>query len=495
MSNCTLGHVLTTLQAMRTEGKGEEYKFLESLFSNPVLIGMLADHYSETRRQKDAVPLRLKLIELQPDNVFNYYHLACDYTVLGHLVEAEKYFVLSIKKDGRQLESRFHYGVLLFNQCRYDAALSMFYKALDADPLNALVLRNIAVTLSRMHRYEESLVTYRKSLHLNPKNYDACRDFSFELLRSEQYREGWEAHESRNIIKGLFEDRHVRGRLPKWEKGIDLKGKSLFLAKEQGFGDAIQFFRYLPYLKEIGVSRITYMTDVQVVSLFSSSVDDFITVIPHGETAEIPEHDYWAYHMTVPYILSCQGHSFGTRSIPRKTPYLTPSKHLVDKWSALLPAGLKVGVSWKGSPKHPNDSERSMELSKLSCLWDIKQPVSFISLQKFNPDPMEVLRLNDGQPIVNVLDSVNDFNETAAIISQLDIVISIDSAVAHLTGALNVPCFAFIPFNDTDWRWQITGDTSAWYPSMKLFRQSQIGDWDSAVKNVKTELEQCLLNC
>ena len=231
------------------------------------------------------------------------------------------------------------------------------------------------------------------------------------------------------------------------------------------------------------MSRLTLVCTPALATLLkrAEGVDEVILV---SEAYSLPYHDYWTFPLSLPLRFATT-----VESIPNALPYLSALPEQLDKWRGRLPAGmLKVGLVWKGSPGHKNDANRSLPgLSLLAPLWSVPG-VAFVSLQK-GPGEEEAENPPDNQPIVNLGAEIQDFSDTAAIVAQLDLVICIDSAIAHLTGALNKPCWLFLPAIGSDWRWLRGRTDSPWYPYVvRLFRQTKAGDWSATIGEVAIAL-------
>ncbi len=267
---------------------------------------------------------------------------------------------------------------------------------------------------------------------------------------------------------------------PRWQ-GESLAGKSLLIWPEQGLGDYIQFCRYAPLLKDRGLARLSLFCAPSLKALLETvnGVDAVIT-----DPASVPGHDYWCFPLSLPL-------HFGTTvdAIPAALPYLRALPERMDRWRNRLPGeGRKVGLAWKGNPKLKNDSNRSLPgLETLAPLWAVPG-VSFVSLQK-GPGEDQATQAPAAQPIIALGTQAGDFADTAAIIAQLDLVICVDTAIAHLAGAMGKTCWVLLPALGTDWRWLDDRPDSPWYPGvMRLFRQSKIGDWSRTVDEVASAL-------
>lgn len=327
---------------------------------------------------------------------------------------------------------------------------------------------------------------YRDALRLAPGYAVARNNLAHVLLRMGRFEEGWQCFETRYdpAIKANQQSVPVPDLpFPQW-RGEPLEGKSLLICPEQGFGDEIQFCRYVPQLKQRGAKRVSLICKTPLRPLFESlcGVD---AVYPDEDGVQIPVHDYWSFPLSLP--LHC-----GTRTVadvPAELPYLHASAEHIEAWKPRLPPGrLRVGLVWKGDQRHSNDANRSLpNLGVLAPLWQVAG-VSFVSLQKGAGED-EARRAPPGQPLTHLGSDIADFADAAAVISCLDLVICVDTAIAHLAGALARPCWVLLPWTGTDWRWLHQRSDSPWYPNaMRLFRQSRAGDWSDAIVNVAQAL-------
>jgi len=307
---------------------------------------------------------------------------------------------------------------------------------------------------------------------------------SYLLLRQGRFEEGWYCLESRNCDNALV----AHFTCPRWQ-GEALLNKSIVISYVAGHGDAIQFCRYVAVLKTLGAQSITLVCHPALKILFDV-LEDVDTVITFDEKLPESNCDFWSSLLSLPYYCNTR-----IDSIPANIPYLHAPSDLIEKWASRLPdKTFRVGLAWKGSELFENDAERSLpSLKILAPLWAIPG-ITFISLQKGSGEsdsayPPGGLKLLDLGP------ELHNFADTAAVISNLDMVICVDTAVAHLTGALGKPCWVMLPEYKTDWRWLKNRPDSPWYPSaMRLFRQTTIGNWTTVVNQLADALGQLIHN-
>ncbi|MCA8294817.1 tetratricopeptide repeat protein [Burkholderia sp. AU30198] len=411
---------------------------------------------------------------------------------LGRLPEAETCFrrAVSLQPDAR--EARGNLGNVLFAQQRYGEAEACYRDVLAYDPSFAEVWNNLGRLLHEVGRLDEAAAALRHALTLDHDRVPTTFNLSLVLLAMGQYEAGWRHYEARFQPSSHWGDAssyRVLASLPApcWQ-GEPLDGKSLVVWPEQGFGDVVQFARYLPLLKQRGVSMLTVVCPAALTRLIAT-VDGVDRCVGIDEAAALPAHDYAVPIMSLP--LRC-GTTLDT--IPAAVPYLHVPAPLVEHWRGSVPAaGLKVGLVWAGDPRpdqpqaHATDRRRSLPASAYLPLLTIPG-VSFVSLQKGETAHRQIDTIPSSLRPVDPMAHVRDFADTAAIIAHLDLVITVDTSVAHVAGALGKPVWILSRF-DGCWRWFADRDDSPWYPRARLFRQSEPGQWNDVVERVAGALE------
>ncbi|MDE1942423.1 MAG: tetratricopeptide repeat protein [Betaproteobacteria bacterium] len=396
----------------------------------------------------------------------------------GEFARAEDCHRESLQANPSLAQSWVNFGAFLFRRKRFREAENAYRRAIAWAPALAPAWSNLGVLLACLKRDGEAETCYRHALTCQPDYGKARFNLSYLLLRQGRFEEGWRCFESRSWPVAW----PGASAVPRWQ-GEPLAGKTVQVVAEAGYGDVIQFCRYGPLLKTAGASRVTLAVYPALKALLQTlkGVDQVI-----GTEAPAPEMkpDFWVPLMSLPYL-------FRTRSdsIPGELPYLQASESRVEFWRQQLPQGvLKVGLVWRGNPAHENDADRSLPgHSTLAPLGDVPG-VHFISLQKEGCTGERVFAEERG----NWFDAgcrLSDFPDTAALLMNLDLVISVDTAVAHLAGALGRRTWLVLPDYMTDWRWMSTGHHSPWYPGvMRLFRQPAPGDWASLLQEVAQAL-------
>jgi len=295
------------------------------------------------------------------------------------------------------------------------------------------------------------------------------------LILQGDHDAGWRLYERRLDYKKLFNLRHLTR--PMWNGVEPLSSKTLLLHWEQGLGDSLQMLRYAPVLAGQG-ARVVLSVQAPLVGL-ARSVAGVSEVAAAGEP--LPEHDLVCMLMSLP-------HALGTTeaTIPARVPYLAASPADLARWRRRLGERprLRIGLAWSGSATHKNDHNRSLALARLAPLLDLE--ASFVSLQKeYRPDDLAFLQA-DGR-IADYSAELESFGDTAALIEQMDLVVSVDTSVAHLAGALGKPLRLLLP-HLPDFRWGLQRTDSPWYPTARLLRQSRAGDWLDTIDRLKAEL-------
>lgn len=372
---------------------------------------------------------------------------------------------------------------LLVRLGQVDEAEAAYREALEVQPEFATAHSNLGVLLADLGRMAAAEACFREALRLQPDQLPARMNLGQLLLALGRFAEGWPLYEARQYVHAEVGRVQVMAppACPQWQ-GEPLAGRRIVVLPEQGLGDEIQFCRYLAWLKAQGVAHLTLICRPSQKALLQTLAGPDAVFDLSEAAAHLNGHDYWTFLLSLPL------HA-GTRleTIPAPIPYLAadPARQAA-LGQRLAGPGLRVGLVWRGNPRHVNDAERSLPgLAVLAPLWAVAD-VRFFSLQK----SAEALPLSlPGLPLVDLAPAIGDFADTAALLSQLDLLISIDSAVAHLAGALGVPCWLLLPAGKTDWRWLRERDDSPWYPTTRLFRQARRGDWGGPVQAMVAALQ------
>jgi tetratricopeptide (TPR) repeat protein len=380
---------------------------------------------------------------------------------------------LRLKPD--YAEAHYNLGLMLAESDRLEEAIACYRQALWLKPDHAESHYALGVALAAQGKPEEAGRSYEQDLWYKPDYADARFAFGVTHLVLGNFDQGWPGYEWRSLSQ-----RHI----PRWSfsqppwDGSPLDGRSILLYTEQGLGDTLQFIRYAPLVQQRG-GKVTVWCPREAVSLLAScrGVDDLVTEV---------SADWSGTHaslLSLPGILRTN-----LATIPAEVPYLRPDGQRVEHWKretdALLPTpgarahrNLKVGIAWQGSPKHPHDRKRSIPLRSFAPLAQVPG-VRLISLQ-VGPGTEQLRDLAGTFALVDLGSrfDTTSIMDAAAAVATLDLIITVDSAIAHLAGALAVPVWVLLPYVP-DWRWLLGREDSPWYPSMRLFRQNEPGSWE-----------------
>ena len=431
---------------------------------------------NETQRHEEAVASYGKAIELKPEFAEAHSNLCLTLNTLKRHEQAIASGREALELNPGLAEAHYNIGNALYALDRREEAVASYRSALEIKPDDVEAHSNLGLALYDLNRQAEAIAHYDRALALKSDFAAAQWNRGLAHLALGDLTNGWEAYEWRWRAKVTAPLQDFAR--PLWPADADPRGKTVLLHADQGFGDAIQFARYAPLLAAKG-ARVVLQVPPALKELMTSlaGVD---LVVARG--AALPDFDCH-------FPLSGLPRAFATtlQSIPASIPYLYAAADKVVKWQALLGerTGLRVGLAWAGNPNHKNDRNRSIALARLLPLLTAPG-VGFVSLQKELRDEDAVV-LGNLAGFAQFGDRLEDFSDTAAVMSLLDVVISVDSAVAHLAGALGKPAWVLLPFA-AEWRWLLERDDSPWYPSSRLFRQPRQGDWDSVLERVRTEL-------
>ena len=429
-----------------------------------------------------------KAIELNPEYIDAYNNLGLLYASLKNYSEAEKYYRQALKYNPEYFNAIINLGSLRLLEDDFEAAGEYFNKALfiadnieNNDAGKAVAYSNIGFMHLRKKEIEEAIKFFDIGIKLNPESVLAHYNKAEALLVSGRFEEGWKEYEWRTGRKDFGKRKFNKPFKPEY----NLHGKRILVYAEQGLGDALQFIRYLPMLKQKGCYIIFECgKEMHLLLKDFKGIDELV----ERNLVEAPNIDY---DYELPLLNLPQYFNTTINNIPMVVPYLKADEQLKQNWARIVNDRdkLRVGIVWAGSPIHTNDKHRSVRLNQFMPLLSI-EGTHFYSLQKGFP----VIQANDYRLLLTVLDEqIKSFADTAAIIENLDLVITVDTSVAHLAGALGKETWVLIPYMP-DWRWLLDGKHSLWYPTLKLYRQPSVGDWNSVFIEMKKDLSIFMKN-
>jgi predicted O-linked N-acetylglucosamine transferase (SPINDLY family)/ADP-heptose:LPS heptosyltransferase len=467
----TLGFILKVL---RRDGEAEA-AFRRAVALDPSFLEshyQLANLLREAQRPAEAETSYRAVLALRPDHHQAHNNLGAALGELGRFEEAAEHFRRATALRPDYAEAYANLGHALRAIGRAEDAEAACRRAVALAPGFATAHLNLGLALQDLERLDEALAEFRAAEAAQPDHAKAIASEGIVLLQRGDFAAGWEKYEARWRIGDLPPRNFAE---PQW-RGEPLAGKTILLHAEQGFGDAIQFLRYVPLVAARG-GKLVLEVRRPLVPLVARMTG--IDVVARGE--RLPAFDVQCPLMSLPL-------AFGTTldTIPATIPYLALAPERAAYWRNRLDVapGLKVGLVWAGSAVHRNDRNRSIPLDALSSLLAI-EGTRWFSLQ-VGPRTAD-LAARKGAAVADIAPELGDFGETAAVIAALDLVITADTAVAHLAGALGKPVWVMLPFA-ADWRWMTGRNDSPWYPSMRLFRQPRPGDWTGITGNVHAAL-------
>jgi tetratricopeptide (TPR) repeat protein len=444
---------------------------------NTAAINVLGSALYGLGRMEESAAVTMRSLAIDPGQVEATISLSNALRARKCFVEAEQAARRAVELDPSCAAANDTLGLALVDLDRHDEAIACFERVLQLHPGSGAVVQHIAMALFRKGLIEEALVHGQRAVELDPSP-DIRRMLGLDQIRTGRFREGWKNNEARDGATNLS----VRFGKPKWD-GAPLEGRTLLVYTEGGIGDAIQFARYLPLVVERAKGTVVFECLLGGVELLGD-IPGIARIVTQGSiaTPSVP-FDCYISLMSLPAL-------FGTteETIPPAIVPLRVQEKERLAWRRRLAglAGLKVGLCWAGGPLYPDDRYRSMALERLAPLADV-EGLSLISLQ-LGPPADEIDSGRHGLSILHLPDELSPITKTAALTSEIDLVISVDTVIAHLAGALGVETWLLLPFAG-HWIWNVyRPDDTPWYPTHRLFRQPHLKDWDSVVARVREEL-------
>jgi len=524
--------------------KGFEY-LIKKYRNSPDLLNSLGTLNLQLGKDKNGCEYLEKSLKINSNQPMISFNLGNSYMLQKNYSKAINFFEITIEKAPNYLDAYKKKGELLTNLNNHKAALDCFKKAIKLAPEDKVIFNGIGVNLLeladannaliyfkkcisidktiaifynnaglaeyKINAFKESIKSFNKAIKLSPTigyfysnrglSYQALKKFDFAIkdfnkcisitpdypdaywnkslinLYQGNYADGWKLYEYR---WQSFAKKWLRTYDKKlWLGNESLENKTIFIYPEQGHGDFIQCYRYIALLKKMSPKQIIIEVTIPFYNLIRAQDDELVVI---NSNNQIPKFDFYCPIMSLP-------HAFKTEisSIPNECPYIFLNDIETKKQrNKSTKSKLKIGVCWAGNKVHKNDHNRSMSISDMSELFSL--PFEFHSLQKeVSQENLAILKK------FNVIDyhhSLNNFTDTAKLIDKIDIIISVDTVISHLAGALGKKTFLLLP-DKSSFLWMEKRDDSPWYPTIKIFRQSTLGDWQTPIKKIKKELKSC----
>lgn len=430
------------------------------------------------KEAEEAELLVKEVVAAAPDDLQAWLQLGALFANLDNRYEdAEAAFARALEIDPTSSSALHNYGLLKRFQGDLVGAEKYLKKACEEHPSEADFPFSLGICYLFIEDIEKALECFERAIQLNPKKKPAHVYKAFALFHLGRFDEAWREYEYRLDLKELQDANYAR---PRWH-GEDMTGLPLLLLPEQGMGDNIQFIRYAETAAARGV-RVIVITHKSMLRLFQSlkGVDVVVNSIPEAKNF----HRYSPL-MSLPLV-------FGTAAedVPQNVPYLNAPEDLITTWHERLSSypGLKVGLCWRGNPRHVNDKFRSSSLGEMTTLLDMPG-CTFFSLHKDRPKDEQELPAG----LIDIGTDFEDFADTAAAMDALDLVISVDTSVCHVAGAIGCSTWTLIA-RGPDFRWGLNVETTPWYPTMKLYRQEVLGDWSPVYARMREDLKALCAN-
>ena len=444
----------------------------------------LGNLFKAQKKWNDAIEHYRKAIELRPtfaEAIFNM-GIACG--ELNQLERAIKCYLRVIEVKPDSAEAYFNLGIINGKKNNLNKSVRFFKDAIELKPDYAEAYNNLGNTLKGQGKVDQAINYLRKAIKYDPDLAEAHLNLSLALLLKGNFSEGWQEYEWRFKVR-KYRGEHRTYDKPEWD-GSPFGGKRLLIHDEQGFGDTIQFVRYIPLVKQLG-GTVIFETRQPILPLFKNyaGIDCLTEMRQDGKPSS--DFDFFVPLLSIPGKLYSQ-----IKDIPCSIPYLRAEPEKIEYWKDQIDGpGLKIGIVWAGRPVEENEPaelrNRSCRLEDFDVLAKIPNTRLF-GLQKGDAAD-QISGLPPSFQIQNLGEDFDDFSDTAAAIENLDLVISIDTSVAHLAGALGKPVWVLLQ-HVADWRWLTGRDDNPWYASMRLFRQKQAGDWESVFGQVERDLRK-----
>ena len=475
----------------------------------------IANCYNELKEYEEAIKHYDRAVELNPNNADVHFSRGFTYYKLEQYEEALKSYDRALKLNPNNADVHFSRGVTYYELGQYEEALKSYDHAIELCPNQANVYSNRGIVFKSLKRYEEALKNIDFAIKLKPdlaaafsnqglvyfelKEYEeACKSYDRAIKLEPNIGDAYWNKSNLKILQGCYEEgwrlfewrwkttflklKPRNFNQPLWLGQEAINNKIILIHHEQGFGDAIQFSRYIPLIEKYNPKEIILETPQALISLVSTVRGNF-KIIKLGDP--LPHFDYYCPVMSLPLAFKTT-----LENIPSDMPYLYAEKSKISLWGERLGPKIKprVGLVWSGSKGHKNDHNRSLLFKQLKLICDL--PFEFHCLQKEIRE-IDLKVLGKEGNIKEHQNELIDFSDTAALISHLDLVVSVDTSVAHLAGALGKNVFLMLPYAP-DYRWMNERPDTPWYPTMRLFRQPKADDWTSVVSKIRLEIKNLL---
>lgn len=427
------------------------------------------------KKFSEAEELYKKILKNNPNNLAVLNNLSSIYNYKKKHDQAKNLLEKVLKQKPDYIEALNNYGNALKGLNSFEEALIVYKKTLKIKPDFIDAINNMGNCLTSIGRLDEAMECFKKALSVNPNHVNSKWNLGLLQLLVGDFENGWLNYECRKKMN-IVNNNYIKSHNKEWDGQASLKNKKIYIYKEQGLGDYIQFSRYLLSLKKLG-AHIILDTPYSLKKLIKSLEINFDFI----DELKDQTFDFYLSIMSLPFVFKTN-----LKTIPKQIPYLFADKNKDILWNKKIKNdNKKIGLCWSGNSKNLNLLNRNIPLKKLIPILEL--PYLFHSLQ-IEIEENEKKIINQYKNFFDHRNEIIGFDNTAALINNLDLVITIDTAIAHLAGALGKKVWILLP-HIPDFRWLLKNDQSPWYASAQLFRQSKLNNWDDVVTIVKKNLK------
>jgi tetratricopeptide (TPR) repeat protein len=469
-----LNNLGLTLQALERQEEAIRYYHQAQKIQpdQPYLFDNIGNAYLELENIPHAIASYRQAIDIDPNFAPSLAHLGIAYSKDNKSIEAVKWLRRALAVNPDSVDALNAMGNALRAMNQDQEGIACFKKALEIRPNFPEAISNLGVAYNDLGDLGQAISFAKRAVDLSPRNPALHWTYALVLLRAGKFKEGWAEYEWRWERRDFTTPNREFGK-PRWD-GSPINGKIILIHAEQGIGDTLQFIRYVALVAKAG-GTVIVECQPEVVKLVGC-MEGVSAVVRSGE--QFPEFDVQIPLLSLPLIFGT-----GIETILASSYLAPPVKQTVKIKESKKK---RVGLAWAGSPTHNNDRHRSVSLEILVPLFNTDK-CEFFSLQ-VGSRQVDIQRLGLSDKIKDLSQDLKDFSDTASAIDQLDLVVSVDTAIAHLAGGMGKPVWILLPFA-SEWRWLTGRDDSPWYPSMRLFRQQTAGNWEEVVRAVKIALD------
>ena len=452
--------------------------------NHPKILNLIGLAYYQLKNLNMALEYIMKAIANDSKEIGFYINLGNIYRELQNYSDAESAYMRGLEINNNSSELFYNIGILYASQHKYKDAIKYYERSLKMNPLNKFNLDNLGNAYKELARFDEAITCHKKAIDLDPNFSQAKYNLSLIMLLTNPTKSAWEKYEYRSIKNKKIKKLNS---FKKWN-GSNLKNKSLLIYDEQGIGDTIQFARYFQLIKKDHTNIILYIRK-KLEFLFHkiSKIDKIITEIDNVQNV-----DFCISIMSLPYIFRHEEPPPGSYN------FFHPNYDLKKNWRRKFnkEKKIKIGIMWQGNKLHRSDHKRSIPLKKMHPLFELND-IEFVSLQK--NEGRDQIKLNNYKNLITdfFLDSSvdkNPFEDTLAIIDNLDLIICVDAHIGHIAATIEKETWIMLPYVP-DFRWGLKNSKTTWYKDVRLFRQKKINSWESVILELKKALiENFFLN-